>query len=116
MLVTGSAIYKPKGCRRYAGPHLPPCGIRTATHSLENLNERLERLAYGERLGRQDGPPLVTYETSPGPHGDVVRATEEYVRWFRRTYPVAGRENHARVPAPSTAPEGVGGTGGEIAF
>ena len=110
VLVTGSAIYKPKGCKRYTGAPLPPCGTPTVTRSLGNLNERLERLAYGERLGGQNSPPLVTYETSPGPYGDVVRATEEYVRWFRRTYPAAGREDHARVQAPGPAPKGVGGT------
>ena len=109
MLVTGSATYKPAGCRRYTGATLPPHGIPTQTASLENINERLERLAYGERLGGQDGPPLVTYETSPGPYGDVVSATPEYIRWFRRTYPAAGRADHACGPPPGTAPEGVGG-------
>ena len=40
-----------------------------------------------------DGPPLVTYETTPGPYGDVVRATNAYVSWFRRTYCVEGGED-----------------------
>ena len=110
VLAHGSAYYKPAGTSRYDGPALPPNGTPTRTPSLERLNERLEALAFGERLGGQDGPPLVTYTTTPGPHGDVVSATEEYVRWFRRTYPASGPEDRARMPAPGPAPEGAGGT------
>jgi hypothetical protein len=40
----------------------------------------------------------------------VVRATQEYVRWFHRTYSAAGSEDRARVPSSRPTPEGVGGT------
>ena len=51
-----------------------------------------------------DGPPLVTYETTPGPYGDVVRATNAYVAWFRRTYCVEGGEDRvgqSRIGSPT---------------
>ena len=94
---------------RIAGPCLPPHGTPTPTTSLEKLNERLERLAFGRRPEGYDAPPLETYTTTPTAHGDVVRATPEYVRWFHRTYPAAGPEDRARVSAPSPDPQGYGG-------
>ena len=101
--------YRPKGVNRLDGPALPPNGTPTATHSLERLNERLERLAFGRRPEGHDAPPLETYTTTPTEHGDVVRATPEYVRWFHRTYPAAGPEDRARLPAPRPSSEGYGG-------
>ena len=107
----GSSIYGPRDCRRYDGPPLPPHGIPTATPSLERLNERLERLAFGGRPEGHNAPPLETYTTTPTEHGDVVRATPEYVRWFHRTYPAAGPEDRARVQAPGPDPQGYGAGG-----
>ena len=106
----GSSIYVPSDCRRLGGPPLPPHGTPTATGSLERLNERLERLAFGGRPEGQNAPPLETYTVTPTEHGDVCRATPEYVRWFHRTYPAAGPEDRARIPTPRPTPEGVGGT------
>ena len=106
----GTPTYRPRNTNRYDGPALPPNGTPTPTSSLENINERLERLAFGRRPEGHDAPPLETYTTTPTEHGDVVRATEEYVRWFRRTYPAAGPEDRARVPSPRTPSEGEGGT------
>ena len=106
----GTAHYKPAGTHRYAGPALPPNGTPTRTPSLERLNERLERLAFGGRPEGHDAPPLETYTTTPTEHGDVVRATQEYVRWFHRTYPAAGPEDRTRIPAPGPTPKGDGGT------
>ena len=97
------------GSLRLEGPALPPNGTPTRTPSLERLNERLERLAFGGRPEGHDAPPLETYTTTPTEHGDVVRATPEYVRWFHRTYPASGSEDRARVPSPRPAPEGYGG-------
>ena len=94
---------------RIAGPCLPPNGTPTPTTSLEKLNERLERLAFGGRPEGHDAPPLETYTTTPTAHGDVVRATQEFVRWFHRTYPAAGPEDRARVSAPGPDPQGYGG-------
>ena len=56
-----------------------------------------------------DGPPLVTYETTPGPYGDVVRATNAYVAWFRRTYCVEGGENRVSQSRISSPNKEVGG-------
>ena len=99
------------GTHRLEGPALPPNGTPTHTPSLERLNERLERLAFGGRPEGHDAPPLETYTTTPTEHGDVVRATPEYVRWFHRTYPAAGPEDRARVQAPGPDPQGYGAGG-----
>ena len=56
-----------------------------------------------------DRPPLETYQTTPGPYGDVVRATDAYVDWFRRTYRLDGGEDRVSKPRADPAPEGVGG-------
>ena len=96
-----------QGCKRLSGPPLPPSGTPTRTSSLERLNERLEQLAFSPRAA--GGPPLETYTVTPTEHGDVVRATQAYVEWFRRTYPAAGRADSARVPAPGPSPQREGG-------
>ena len=105
----GNATYKPKDCTRFTGAPLPPNGTPTPTHSLENLNERLERLAFGGRLEGSNTPPLETYTTTTTEHGDVVHATPEYIRWFLRTYPTAGPENRLSRATPRPDPERVGG-------
>jgi len=101
--------YRPRGTNRYEGPALPPGGRPDTLPGLEKLNERLERLAFGGRPEGHDAPPLETYTTTPTEHGDVVRATPEYVRWFHRTYPAAGPEDRARLPTPCPSVEGYGG-------
>ena len=108
----GTPFYAPRGTHRLDGPALPPNGTPTRTSSLERLNERLEALAFREHLGGQDGPPLETYTVAPTEHGDVCRATPEYVRWFHRTYPAAGPEDRARMPAPRPSLKGDGGEKG----
>lgn len=105
----GSDTYKPKGCSRFTGAPLPPNGTPIPTVSLERLNERLERLAFGARPEGSNAPPLETYTVTTSEHGDVYHATDEYVRWFRRTYPVTGGEDRLS-RAPSRPP--VEGTGG----
>ena len=112
----GPANYVPAGTHRLEGPALPPSGTPTLTPSLERLNERLERLAFGRRPEGHDAPPLETYTTTPTEHGDLVRATPEYVRWFHRTYPAAGPENRARVSAPRPSSEGHGGEEKDLTF
>ena len=56
-----------------------------------------------------DGPPLDTYETTPGPYGDVVRATNAYVAWFRRTYCLEGGKDRLGQPRISSPNKEVGG-------
>ena len=102
-------FYRPRGTNRLDGPALPPSGRPDSVPGLEKLNERLERLAFGGRPDGHDAPPLETYTTTATEHGDVVRATEEYVRWFRRTYPASGPEDRVSQPSPRPAVEGVGG-------
>ena len=107
----GTPTYRPRNTNRYDGPALPPNGTPTPTTSLENINERLERLAFGRRPEGHNAPPLETYTTTPTEHGDVVRATPEYVRWFRRAYPAAGPGDAVEMPAPRPDPEGYGAGG-----
>ena len=100
---------RPRGTSRYDGPALPPGGSPDTRPGLEKLHERLERLAFGRRPEGHDAPPLETYTVTPTEHGDVVRATPEYIRWFHRTYSAAGPEDRARVPSPRPSTEGYGG-------
>lgn len=109
VLRDGNATYKPKECSRYIGAPLPPNGTPTRTHNLENLNERLERLAFGRRSEGFNTPPMETYTTTTSEYGDVVRATPEYIRWFLRTYPAAGSKNCLSRATPRPNPQGVGG-------
>jgi len=113
-LLLGSSTYKPKGCSRYTGAALPPDGTPTPTHSLENLSERLERLAFGAKPVGHNAPPLETYTTTTSEHGDVYRATDDYVRWFHAQYPKAGGADRTRRIAPRLPTKGVGGP--EISF
>ena len=108
-LELGTPTYRPRNTNRYDGPALPPNGSPEPRVGLERLNERLERLAYGGRPEGHDAPPLETYTVTATEYGDVVRATEEYVRWFRRTYPAAGSEDRVSKPSPRPSSEGVGG-------
>ena len=81
---------------------------------IDDLQARLERLAFLPLLERQDRPPLETYTVTPTSHGDVVSATPDYVQWFLRTYPAAGREDRARLPAPGPDPERLGGEASKV--
>ena len=41
-------------------------------------------------LPEPSAPPIEACRIETTEHGDVYRATDEYVRWFRSTYPNAG--------------------------
>ena len=85
-------------------------GTQTPKPSLENMHERLERLAFPPaELAGLDRPPLETYTTTPTAHGDVVSATPAYRAWFRRAYPAAGPENRLSRAPSRPDPEGMGG-------
>ena len=93
-----------------------PVGTQTSKYSLASANERSKHVwADVSGVDGQDRPPLETYTTTPTAHGDVVRATSEYVRWFQRTYPAAGPEDRARVSPPGPSPQRYGG-GEELKF
>ena len=105
----GTAFYRPKGTNRYDGPALPPNGTPTPTSSLENLNERLERLAFPTSpTSGAKCAPLEAYTTTSEPYGDVYRATDEYVRWFRSCYPGAGGGDRVQGPGPGRADQAMG--------
>ena len=109
-LLLGSSTYKPRDCSRFTGAALPPGGTPTPTVSLERLNERLERLAFGARSDGSNAPPLETYTVTTSENGDVYHATDEYIRWFQRAYPAAGGTDRLSW-APSRPPvEGNGGS------
>ena len=76
---------------------------------IDDLRARLETLQRECGVERPNRPPLETYTVTTTKDGDVVSATPDYVRWFLRTYPRAGREDRTRLPAPGPATEGVGG-------
>jgi hypothetical protein len=107
----GAATSCPKDSRRLAGPHSTKT-TTSGTHVSEgiyDLQTRLERLAFGRRPEGHNPPPLEAYTTTPTEHGDVVRATDEYIQWFLRAYPAAGGENRLSRAAPRPSVEGVGG-------
>ena len=87
-----------------------PVGTQTSTYSLESIDERSKAIwADICHVEEQDRPPVETYTVTATSNGDICRATPEYVRWFRRTYPIAGRADLPRVQAPGAAPGGYGG-------
>ena len=97
------------GSKRLEGPIQPlPTGNGIETEAgIYDFAGRLERLAFPPApTPGAERPPLETYTTTPGPHGDVVSATPEYIRWFRRTYPAAGRADSSGLQASCAAPEG----------
>lgn len=108
-LSTGTATYKPEGCRRYTGAPLPPHGTPTPINSLENIDERLIRLAFGKRDMGANAPPLDTYRTETQENGVVYKATDAYIAWFHACYPRAGGRDQRERPLPSSPSEGVRG-------
>jgi hypothetical protein len=72
------------------------------------LDERLIGLAFAERGA--DAPPLDLYRTEAGPHGDVVRATPEFVAYMRRAFSGYGERLPSHVPAPRELASPQGGT------
>ena len=72
----------------------------------DSMANRLEHLAFAPRP--EGGPPLETYSTTTTEHGEVYRATADYVRWMRSRYPGYGTGSHSEVTAPSRPIEGAG--------
>ena len=111
-MLHGTPHYRPKSTNRYDGPALPPNGSPDPRRGLEDLNERLETLAFGRRSEGHVAPPLETYTITSTEYGDVVSATPEYVRWFLRTNPKSGPEDRVSQPTPRPSSKGHGGTEG----
>ena len=84
-------------------------------HGIRHLDERLERLAFPpEEVIAEGRAPLETYTTTTSEHGDVYRATDEYVRWFHAQYPKAGTADRLSRRASSPPTKGLGGP--EVSF
>ena len=79
-------------------------GSRSITD--DELLERLARLATAER--GPDAPPICTYTTTSTEHGEVYKASSEYIDWLRRRIPGYGVEGAVSRPAPSSSPGGAG--------
>ena len=81
-----------------------PTGAGGGASSLFDVIEKA--IGYGIEPPQPDEtgnrPPLDSYETTPGPYGDIYRATNAYVSWFRRAYCVEGGED--RVSQPRIGP------------
>ena len=77
---------------------------------IENLDERLERLAFPPPLPPGAlRPPLEAYRVTPTEHGHIYRATDEYRAWFLSAYPAAGGDDRVEMPSARPPAEGVGG-------
>ena len=90
---------------------VPDVGVSSAerwTRFKGGLDERLIELAFAERGA--DAPPLDLYRTEAGPHGDVVRATPEFVAYMRRAFPGYGERVPGPVPASREPASAEGGT------
>ena len=75
-------------------------------HGIRHLEERLERLAFPSEETIANGrAPLETCTITPSEHGDVYRATDEYVAWLRSRVPgYGGVDRVTRAPSgPSLA-------------
>ena len=107
----GAATSCNSGSRRLEGPLATPA-TKSGTEStggIYDLAGRLERLAFPtESATGAERAPLETYTVTTSEHGDVYRATDEYVRWFRSRYPGAGVGDRVKRKSPDRAPETVG--------
>ena len=96
---TGSSQKRDKDASSSSG------GLRKITD--DDLFERIARLATTERPA--DAAPLVTYTTEAGPHGDVVKATPEFIAYMRRKVDGYGVESPCHRPVPDRPAQGAGG-------
>ena len=91
------------------GPGASP--VRTTSTGLtrftsDDLLERLAKLATTPR--GPDSAPLTTYSTTTGEHGEVYKASREYVDWLRRKVPGYGVEGSIGRPTPNRTTGGEG--------
>ena len=112
-------ISSPSGSPTSTNPagSLPDAGVSSVerwTRFKGGLDERLISLAFAERGAA--APPLDLYRTEAGPHGDVVRATPEFVAYMRRTFPGYGERVPVPLPAVGEPAPPKGGTTQPIDF
>ena len=71
----------------------------------------LERLAILATTPRgPDSAPLETYTTTSTEHGEIYKASREYVDWLRRKIPGYGVEGEVRRSTPGSTASGEGMT------
>jgi len=83
---------------------------RTSTGLLRSINDDLlERLAKLATTPRgPDSAPLTTYTTTSTEHGEVYKASREYIDWLRRKVPGYGVEGSVSRATPSCTAGGEG--------
>ena len=77
-----------------------PSSFSTGTKRLtkEQIDEQIDRCQFGKRSG--EAPPLTTYRTTSGEHGQIYQASREFVDWLRRK--VDGYGECGSRPGPTT--------------
>ena len=100
------------GLKRLEGPIQPlPTGNGIETEAgIYDFAGRLERLAFPPApTPGAERAPLETYTVTSTENGDVYRATDEYVRWFRSRYPSAGGGDRVQRKSAGGVDKAMGG-------
>ena len=93
------------------GPGASPAPTTSTGLTRFTSDDLLERLATLATTPRgPDSAPLTTYTTTTGEHGEVYKASREYVDWLRRKVPGYGVEGSVGRPTPSCTTGGEGMT------
>lgn len=94
----------------------PPSGSELRGVS-DDILGRLVELARQTPESSDNRPPLIAYTTTPGPYGDICRASDEWIQWMRHRVPGYGDSHRSqrppsrRTPDSSGTSDGAGGTG-----
>lgn len=72
----------------------------------EQIDEQILRCAFPEKRG--DTPPLTTYRTTSGEHGQIYTASSEFVDWLRRKIPRYGERSSCPRPTSGGTAQGDG--------
>ena len=78
--VTGTLNQAGQKPSRGGEPSNTSIGLKRLTR--EQIDEQVIRCAFGKRSG--EAPPLTTYRTTSGEHGQIYQASREFVDWLRR--------------------------------
>ena len=93
------------------GPGASPAPTTSTGLTRFTSDDLLERLATLATTPRgPNSAPLQTYTTTTGEHGEVYKASREYVDWLRRQIPGYGVEGEVRSAASSCTARGEGTT------
>lgn len=82
--------------------------VAASGHALGTVSDdilaRILRLAEQEAVDTIDRPPVDSYTVAAGPHGDIYRATDEWVAWMRRRTPGYGGDHRGQRPPTRRTP------------